>query len=65
MGLARSVLVCAVAMAGMGLSERHAVAQTGFSGGQPVFQSDIERRERALEEARAERRKTYGTTVYP
>jgi len=65
MDLARSALICAIAVAGMGLSERHAAAQTGFSGGQPVFQSDIERRERALEEARAERRKTYGTTVYP
>lgn len=65
MDLARSALICAVALAGVALTERHAAAQTGFRGGQPVFQSDIERRERELEAARAERRKTYGSTVYP
>jgi lipoprotein-anchoring transpeptidase ErfK/SrfK len=65
MKLARSALVCAVAVAGTTLSAPRAAAQTGFSGSQPVFQSDIERRERALEAARAERRKTYGNTVYP
>ncbi len=36
-----------------------------WSGGAPVFQSDIERREREVEAQRAERRKNYGPTVYP
>ncbi len=36
-----------------------------WSGGAPVFQSDIERREREREAQRAERRKNYGPTVYP
>ena len=65
MKLGRSALICTIAVAGVALGERQAAAQTGFSGGQPVFQSDIERRERALEAARAERRKNYGPTVYP
>lgn len=65
MDLARSALICAIVMAGTISSAPYAVAQTGFRGGQPVFQSDIERRERELEAARAERRKTYGNTAYP
>lgn len=62
---ARSALICATAVAGLAWAGPPAMAQTGFSGGQPVFQSDIERREREQEAARAERRKTYGNTVYP
>ena len=65
MDLARLAAICAIVVAGTALSVPHVAAQTGFRGGQPVFQSDIERRERELEAARAERRKTYGNTVYP
>jgi len=62
---ARSALICTIAAAGMAWAGAPAKAQTGFRGGQPVFQSDIERRERELDAARAERRKTYDNTVYP
>jgi lipoprotein-anchoring transpeptidase ErfK/SrfK len=62
---ARSALICTMAVAGMAWAGAPAIAQTGFRGGQPVFQSDVERRERELEASRAERRKTYGNTVYP
>ena len=36
-----------------------------WNGGSPIFQSDIERRERLREAVRSERRKTYGNVVYP
>lgn len=40
-------------------------AQGQWVGGAPVFQSDVEERNRRLEEQRAERRKSYGAVVYP
>lgn len=42
----------------------HAVAQDGWVNEAPVYQSDIEKRERQLDAQRAERRKTYSVT-YP
>ena len=41
------------------------VKAQSWNGGSPVFQSDIDRRERQREAVRAERRKTYGNVVYP
>ncbi len=40
-------------------------AQAVWSGGGPVFQSDIEKRQQRLEAERAERRKSYGPVSYP
>ena len=47
------------------LALSQASAQSQWSGGAPVFQSDVEAREPALEAQRAEQRKTYGPVVYP
>ena len=41
------------------------VAQSGFAGNTPVFQSDLERSQRQQEAERAERRKTSGDVPYP
>jgi lipoprotein-anchoring transpeptidase ErfK/SrfK len=41
------------------------LAQSVWSGGMPVFRSDIERREREREARRKERRKNYAPTRYP
>jgi lipoprotein-anchoring transpeptidase ErfK/SrfK len=46
-----------------GASQAHAEDQ--WSGGAPVFQSDIEQRQRELEQQRAERRKTHNVVTYP
>jgi lipoprotein-anchoring transpeptidase ErfK/SrfK len=40
-------------------------AQSGWSGGAPVFESDVRKNAERTEAERAERRKTYGPTVYP
>ena len=61
---ARSALVCLLG-AGMTWATSQAYAQNQWAGSAPVFQSDIEKRQRQLEEQRAERRKTYGPVVYP
>ena len=42
-----------------------ALAQAQWAGSAPVFQSDVEKRQREDEAARAERRKTGYQTVYP
>lgn len=42
-----------------------AQAQSQWSGNTPVFQSDVEQRERQQEAERAERRKTSGVVAYP
>jgi lipoprotein-anchoring transpeptidase ErfK/SrfK len=57
-----AALIAATA-AGSILSE--ASAQDGFVNGTPVFQSDVDRRQRQLEDQRAERRKLYGVVAYP
>lgn len=40
-------------------------AQDAWSGGAPVFQSDVEKRQQQLEAQRTERRKAYAPVVYP
>ncbi len=53
-----SSLCLLAATAGLAGLTSPALAQ-GWSGGAPVFRSDVERRQRQLEEQRAERRKAY------
>jgi lipoprotein-anchoring transpeptidase ErfK/SrfK len=65
MNVARTALLCALAGAGLAWGGAHALAQSQWGAAGPVFQSDVERRERELEAQRAERRKNYGPTVYP
>jgi len=65
MNFARWTLLGALAGAGCLWSASETPAQAQWGGGGPVFQSDIERREREVEAQRAERRKNYGPTVYP
>ena len=64
MNFARAAMLCAL---GAGMGVVWATADTkaqGWAGGTPVFQSDVEQRERELEQQRAERRKTY-SAAYP
>ncbi|MBN9278275.1 MAG: L,D-transpeptidase [Hyphomicrobium sp.] len=66
MDFVRSALLCVIAGTGVTWAASEARAQAQWApGGAPVFQSDVERRERQLEAERAERRKTYGNTAYP
>jgi lipoprotein-anchoring transpeptidase ErfK/SrfK len=65
MNIARTALLCSlIAGISVACSAPQARAQSGWVGGSPVFQSDIEQRERQLEEQRAERRKSY-SVAYP
>jgi lipoprotein-anchoring transpeptidase ErfK/SrfK len=59
-----SSLCLLAATAGLAGLTSPALAQ-GWSGGAPVFRSDVERRQRQLEEQRAERRKAYKPVKYP
>ena len=62
----KAVLRLAVAGASVAwLAAPHAQAQTQWMGGAPVFQSDIEQRQRQQEAERAERRKTSSEVAYP
>ncbi len=56
------LLAAATALAGQ---TSPAFAQNVWSGSTPVFRSDIERRQRQLEEQRAKRRKAYKPVRYP
>jgi lipoprotein-anchoring transpeptidase ErfK/SrfK len=58
-----SVLVAGASVILLGTPS--AWAQTQWTGSAPVFQSDIEQRQRQLEAERAERRKTSYDVVYP
>ncbi|HEX7073260.1 MAG TPA: L,D-transpeptidase [Hyphomicrobiaceae bacterium] len=65
MKFARTASLCVlIAGAGVIWATPRASAQSQWVGNSPVFQSDIERRQRQLEAERAERRKTYNV-VYP
>ena len=65
MNLAQSVSLCVlITWAGVVWTTPQARAQGQWVGSVPVFQSDIEARQRRLEAERAQRRKTY-STVYP
>ena len=66
MRLARTLMLSIVAAgAGLGWTTTQVQAQSQWSGSTPVFQSDIEKRQRDLEAQREARRKSYGPTVYP
>jgi len=66
MNFAQKALVCClIAGTGVAGATSEATAQSQWVGGTPVFQSDVQQRERELESSRAERRKSYGPTVYP
>ncbi len=66
MNLARNA-VLSVLVAGWSVASAAppAQAQTEWTGSAPVFQSDIERRQRQQEDERAERRKTSYDVAYP
>jgi lipoprotein-anchoring transpeptidase ErfK/SrfK len=64
MNVARSASLSLLALAGASFLPAQADAQAQWRGGAPVFQSDVEQRERQLEARRAERRKLYSTS-YP
>lgn len=57
-----SIVIAAAAATWM---VNQAGAQDGWGSSGPVFKSDIERRERELDEQREKRRKAYGPVVYP
>ncbi|MCB1505499.1 MAG: L,D-transpeptidase [Hyphomicrobiaceae bacterium] len=59
-----SILMLSVAGAAFVVAPGPVLAQSWGEHG-PVFESDIKRRQEKLEAERAERRKTYGTVVYP
>ena len=66
MKITRAAAFCAwIAATSAVFLPSEARAQDGFVNGAPVFQSDIERHQRQLDERREERRKLYGTTTYP
>lgn len=65
MDFARWALLCLMAGTGATWAISEARAQAQWRGGAPVFQSDIEKRERQLEAERAERRSAYSTTAFP
>jgi lipoprotein-anchoring transpeptidase ErfK/SrfK len=56
-----------ILMAGAGVTwtGAQAHAQDGWRGGAPVFQSEVDKRQREQEAQRAEIRKSYPTTSYP
>lgn len=65
MKFAQIVLLCVlVAVVGFAAASPQARAQGQWVGGTPVFQIDIERRQRQREAARAKRRKSYNVS-YP
>jgi lipoprotein-anchoring transpeptidase ErfK/SrfK len=59
-------LLCALTV-GLGMTAQTSPghAQAGWVGGTPVFQSDVEQRQRQLEAQRAERRKSSTNVSYP
>lgn len=61
----RTLIAALISGGAMMLATSVAQAQGQWGAGGPVFQSDIEQRERQREAERAERRKTYGPVVYP
>ena len=65
MNFAQTTSLCIlIAGAGVTWAAPQARAQGQWVGGAPVFQSDVEQRERQLDAQRAERRKSY-TVAYP
>lgn len=66
MRLSQKAWLC-ILMAGTGVAwtAAFARAQDGFQGGAPVFQSDVEKRQREAEAQREAVRKSYPVTAYP
>jgi lipoprotein-anchoring transpeptidase ErfK/SrfK len=64
MNFAQSALLCILVGTGVIWAAAQARAQSQWAGSTPVFQSDIEQRQRQLEEQRAERRKAHSVS-YP
>jgi lipoprotein-anchoring transpeptidase ErfK/SrfK len=60
----RSIVMLPLA-AGLVLTPEPLLAQSTWSGGTPVFESDIRKKAEQTEAERAERRKSYGPVVYP
>ena len=65
MRMRRSIAVWSVLAAGLLAAPVSALAQASWGDGRPVFESDVKRKAEQDEAARAERRKSYGPTVYP
>jgi lipoprotein-anchoring transpeptidase ErfK/SrfK len=65
MNFAQTALLCILIGAGTTWAASQARAQGQWDGGAPVFQGDVEQRERELEAQRAERRKTSYNVSYP
>ncbi len=61
----RSIVMLPVLAAGLVLSSGSIFAQAIWSDKGPVYESDLKRKADQEEAARAERRKTYGSVVYP
>lgn len=64
MKFAQTALLCILVGTGVKWVASQARAQDRWEGTTPVFQSDVEQRQRQLEEQRAERRKAYSVS-YP
>ena len=61
----KPMLLALMTAAGIALSASGAHAQSQWDGDRPVFQSDVAQSQQQQDAARAERRKSYGPTVYP
>ena len=61
----RIIAALSALAAGVVLTCGYALAQSGWSDRGPVFESEVKRKAEQEEAARAERRKSYGPTVYP
>lgn len=57
--------LAAALLGGLAARPPAALAQASWNGGTPVFESDVKQKAEIDEAARAERRKSYGPTVYP
>ena len=66
MTFTKTTLLTAASMAAViSLAPASGVAQTSWSGGAPVYESDVAKAAAQTEAVREERRKSYGPTVYP
>ncbi|MFZ4808097.1 MAG: L,D-transpeptidase [Hyphomicrobiaceae bacterium] len=61
----RCVVMLSLLAAGLALASATARAQVGWSDHAPVYESDLRQQAAQTEAERAERRKSYGPTVYP
>jgi lipoprotein-anchoring transpeptidase ErfK/SrfK len=61
----RALLCILIASTGAAWTEGQVGAQDGWQGGAPVFQSEVEKRQREVEAQRATIRNSYPVTAYP